>query len=170
MPPKPILVNQYIKSGDSILPSLKQTVSEQCRLLRIVRQNIPEPLAEGVIGCVLKTSKLVLLTESGATCSKLRFYSPVLLDALRANSQLEIESLTLRVMQTKKTEVSRQRKHKLPSPTSVATVRESSYTCSDAKLQQSLSRLAETLLKRYDTEARVSTRMELVFSPEKSLR
>ncbi|MGH8498232.1 MAG: hypothetical protein ACRERV_05415 [Methylococcales bacterium] len=150
MPPKLILVDQYIKSGNSILLSLKQTISEQCRLLQIVRQNLPESLAEFVVGCVLKKSKLILFTESGAPASKLRFHSPVLLNALNANSAIPIESLALRVIQTKKQETLRHITQKLPSRASIATLRECSYTFSDTKLQQSLKRLADTLEKRHE--------------------
>lgn len=148
MPKKPVPVYQIITSGDSVSFSVQETISEQRRLLKIVRQNLSESIAGLVVGCVRKKNELILLTESQALASRLRFHSPAIRDALTSDSPLAIESVKIRVVQAIKSEVLRATNRKLPSLESIGTLRECSHLHAGSQLQTALKRLADTLEKQ----------------------
>jgi hypothetical protein len=160
MPAKPILVYQLIKSGHSLPTFLQQTASEQCRLLKIVRQILPQALAELVAGCVLKNAELVILTESAASASQLRFYGPDIRDTLNAKSPSRIESVKLRVIQPLKIGTSPRPTQKIPSLKSIQMLRECARFSADADLRRSLIILADTLERQHLLDRGVQSKAE----------
>ncbi|MGH8556807.1 MAG: hypothetical protein ACRESZ_04965 [Methylococcales bacterium] len=128
-------------------------------MLKIVRQNLSEPFAELVVCCVVKTTELIILTESGALASHLRFFSPDILDALKADSVVGIEALKFRVLQTAKREIPRRIARKPPSLESIGTLRDCGHSFSDTGLRHSLNRLADTLEKQYFNKVHDQTKV-----------
>ena len=147
MPAKPILVYKLIKRGDSVPIFLQKKVTEQRQLLEIVRRIFPESLAALISGCVRKNEKLVILTESAALASQLRFHTAAILDAANANSTHRIASIKFRVIQPEKVDVLRRPTPTIPSRETVRTLRGCSHFVSGTDLKLSINRLADTLEK-----------------------
>ncbi|MCI0653439.1 MAG: DciA family protein [Methylococcaceae bacterium] len=128
-------------------------------MLKIIRQNLSETFAELVVCCVVKPTELIILTESAALASQLRFHGPDILDALNANSLTGIKSLRFRVLQTNKTEAPRRIARRPPSLQSIETLRDYSLSFSDTGLRHSLNRLADTLEKQHLSKERDRTKI-----------
>ncbi|MCI0732849.1 MAG: DciA family protein [Methylococcaceae bacterium] len=145
MPARPIVIDQYIQSGDAVPASVLKQVSEQCRMLKIVRRILPESLAESLLGCVRKRTELVILTGSAACASQLRFHGPVIQETLNQNTPQWIESVKIRIIHPGKPEAARRTTRNIPSTETIRILRGCSEFISDVDLQIALNRLADTL-------------------------
>ncbi len=146
---KPILVYRLIENGNSVPARLQEQVSEHIHLLRIVRQILPESLADLPVGCVRKNAELVILTESAALASQLRFLTPVIQEALNTMDPPRITSIKPRVIPPLKTDITRHTAPNVPSLESIKTIRGCGNFFSATDLRQSLITLADTLEQQH---------------------
>ncbi|MGH8550264.1 MAG: hypothetical protein ACRERU_17020 [Methylococcales bacterium] len=114
-------------------------------MLQIVRRVLRESFAGLLRGCVRKRAEVVLLTDSAALASQLRFYGPVIQEALNTNMLQRIESVKIRIIQPIKPETCRPTARNIPSLETITTLRGCSEYIADTALQISLNRLADTL-------------------------
>lgn len=147
MPNGPVSIDRYLRSGASIPASTLQQIYEQRQKLEIVRRILPDSLADSLSGCVRKPAELVLLTESPAAASQLRFFSPVLQETLNARGGIKIESVKIRIVPPAKAALPRRPARKVPSLETVRVLRECSEFFSGTDLEISLNRLADTLAR-----------------------
>jgi Dna[CI] antecedent, DciA len=146
---KPIQVYRLINNRKSLPARLQNQVSEHSNLLKIARQILPQSVADLVVGCVRKNAELVLLTESSALASQLRFLSPVILEAINTMGLPGITSIKPRVIPPPKTDIPRRTAPNIPSLESIETIRGCGNFIADIGLRQSLIILAGTLEKQH---------------------
>ncbi|MGR9107021.1 MAG: DciA family protein [Gammaproteobacteria bacterium] len=145
---KPVSLDQIIRRGNSIPDALLQQASEQTRLLRTIQRILPQTLADSLAGCVRKRTVLILFTQSAAAASQLRFHGPAIRDNLNADSELDIESVKIRVIQGTRSETRSLSTGNATSPETIQILRGISRFIADKELREALNRLVNTLARR----------------------
>ncbi|MGZ8094828.1 MAG: DciA family protein [Methylosarcina sp.] len=117
-------------------------------MLQLIREVLPDPLAQHVLHCVKNDKKLLVYTDSAAWASQLRFYKSPILTVLAATNGQAAENLQVRIFTE---EVSPEKeglkKANTPSVENIALIHNHGETIDDEELKQSLRKLSATLAR-----------------------
>ena len=94
VPGKPQPVRALLES--SALASIRAELAEQARLLRTVREGVPEFLSAHCLYAIAKGDRLLIYVDSPAWGSQLRFYGPSLLERLERTTGYGFKELQVR--------------------------------------------------------------------------
>ena len=125
-----------------------EIIASQKHLQCIVKKALPAALAEHVQHCVQSGKKLIIYTEAACWAAQIRFYHEAIVNELKTSSQLNINTLQVRLLAQFAEPINTQSK-KLPSNENIDQIYE--LGVNNAKndlLKTSLQKLAETLAKR----------------------
>ncbi len=139
--PKP--VGKWLQ-GDQNLAALFRRCQLHERLLEIVRRHVPETLAPHCLACVLDSrGRLTLYVASPVWASRLRYYQPAILAALR--SEFSVRRCQVRVGLPDSVAHRPPPRAKMPPPTVVSELERTLSTLPDPQLRRSLGRLVAVL-------------------------
>lgn len=131
----------------SALATIRARMDIQARLLFVVRQGLPEFLAEHCRYCVDKDDNLLIYMDSPAWGSQLRFYGPGLLNHVTQATGRRFRDLRVRsLLPTLPTEAARP-PVRPPARSLGESVRVSADHVASADLREALLRLSRTLEK-----------------------
>ncbi|MGZ8142665.1 MAG: DciA family protein [Methylosarcina sp.] len=123
-------------------------LEQQQLMLQLIREVLPDPLAQHVLHCVKNDKKLLVYTDSAAWASQLRFYKSPILTVLAATNGQAAENLQVRIFTE---EVSPEKeglkKANTPSVENIALIHNHGETIDDEELKQSLRKLSATLAR-----------------------
>ncbi len=122
----------------------QQKINQQQQLLASVKSILPADLAEHTLYCVLSGKKILLYTDSAAWSTQLRFYQSHIISFLKDKAEPVIDSLQVKLIPASEEKV-RQTRAKIPCRENIEMVRQQALKETDAKLNQALLRLSETL-------------------------
>jgi len=126
-------------------------LNQQLQLLRHIRNNLPHPLADHVIHCVLNEKRLVIYTDSAAWASQLRFHKDQILQAVCKARNEPLEKLQVRILTDQISEKRDQhRKANLPSAEKIGLIRKEGNNLRDSQLGRAFQKLSATLAKLAD--------------------
>jgi hypothetical protein len=80
------------------IDKLVTQIDQQKTLLSVVKNALPEMLAEHTLHCVIHDAILIIYTDAAVWSSQLRFYQTVLLDVTSLFIQLPIKRVQIRLM------------------------------------------------------------------------
>ena len=116
------------------------------KILAVIRAVLPESLANHALYCVLENRKLLIYSQSAAWASQLRFYSPAMLAAVNAKTDVSVELIQVRILQQHPVQLITEPK-KIPAPETIESIQDRLISLPESKLKQSLLSLSETLRK-----------------------
>jgi len=131
---------------------LHSQIEQQQRILKQLKEVLPENLAKHTKHCLIKDHKLLVYTDSAIWASQLRFYNSAILASIQSLVKTPIENLQIKIIsRTTGLTVTTQRKANLPSLESIDLIRKHSLSISDDKLSVALLKLSTTLKRLADT-------------------
>jgi hypothetical protein len=140
-------VTQVMRSKHPVLSTLKQRLHNHAELLNLAKQALPESLALQCTGCCQDQSTLIIYSRSAAWVSQLRFYKPVLLEAINKNPKHTISDIIFRVLVTPdglSPQYSVNQPNR-PSSQTIEQIASSARHISDKRLRSSFEKLVQTL-------------------------
>ena len=141
-------VRQVMKTKHPVCLSLIKRVEIHSELLVLIKQSLPEVLAENCNGCCLNRSTLILYSRSATWISQLRFYQPTILETLKLKTpQYAISEILFRVQVTSVGLATQQTKRQphVPSSQTIDEIAKSARYVTDTQLRSSLESLVKTL-------------------------
>lgn len=121
-------------------------IAQQKKILQAVQSLLPESLAKQVCHCLIKDQKLLIYTDSAVWASQLRFYNPMILDAITTLTKEIVSSVQLRITTQPLDLVTKsERKARLPSPEKIAELKSASFDMPDESLRLAFLKLSATL-------------------------
>lgn len=127
----------------SVLSGLLNQINEHGKILAQVKAVLPPNLSVHVIYASVINRRLLVYTESAVWASQLRFYNEVLRAAASGYCGKPVESMQIKILETKATKVLA--KAKIPSLSAIKTIESDARCISDARLKNSLQGLCSSL-------------------------
>lgn len=125
--------------SDATLNHLGQMLRQQQRLLRQIRDILPDPLDAHCLHARISVDQLILHTDSPVWTSRLRFHAPQLLKQLRQQAP-RLRKVKILIHIPSRTQAPKHRKVVL-SPASAASIHDLADHISDPDLRAALQRL-----------------------------
>jgi hypothetical protein len=136
-----ISITKLLHAQGSLTQLNRQLVQQQ-RLAEQVRELLPPPLNEQLLGAVLNGRRLTLLVQSPVWASRLRYLAPQLLRQLRQQGLL-VEQVQPRIVPEQgKTRKRAPRKSPVLSPQNVKLLRQTAEAMEAGPLREALLRLS----------------------------
>ncbi|PKM13342.1 MAG: DUF721 domain-containing protein [Gammaproteobacteria bacterium HGW-Gammaproteobacteria-3] len=126
------------------LSRLYAQIEQQKKLLALIKKNLPEPLSDHVLHCVVSGRKLLVYTDTATWASQLRFYNPVLLKTITAAARIDLVQIRI-TRPIDALAAIPERTAKIPSPDKIAALRSNLSDPPDDALSQALLNLSHTL-------------------------
>ena len=131
---------------------LHNQIEQQQRILKQLKEALPDDLAKHTKHCLIKDYKLLVYTDSAIWASQLRFYNSAILASIQTLVKTPIENLQIKIIsRTTGLTVTTQRKANLPSLKGIDLIRKHSLSISDDKLSVALLKLSTTLKRLADS-------------------
>ena len=131
---------------------LHSQIEQQQRILKQLKEALPDDLAKHTKHCLIKDYKLLVYTDSAIWASQLRFYNSAILASIQTLVKTPIENLQIKIIsRTTGLTVTTQRKANLPSLKGIDLIRKHSLSISDDKLSVALLKLSTTLKRLADS-------------------
>jgi hypothetical protein len=126
----------------------REIIATQIALLKLVRSALPDEIAAHVQHCVHSGNRLLIYTQAASWASQIRFFHVAILNKVSSVGQLNILNLQVKISQ-QSVEQNLIRSARLPSLEKIRQIHAvSEQQKQPDELQQSLSRLANTLERR----------------------
>lgn len=142
--------NSSFKSASTcqnqVMAVYQTKIRQQQQFLKLVRGILPTHLAEHLLHCVVSAKKLLLYADTEEWAAQLRFYQPLILNAIGASNLATVNFIQVRIISVPaKQQVTR--KVNLPSKQNIELIRDNLQAIKDDELKLALLRLSQTLDK-----------------------
>lgn len=153
--PNPTAFRQLLAHPNRSLASLYSQIDQQKKLLKIVREALPDHLKERAVHCVIDGNKLMVYADSANWASQLRFYRNAILGAIDKIPNHRVDILQFKITEALRLQVDQRERHvNVPGAASIAEIRhnaeareDDSLACALLKLSSTLERLSKTRSK-----------------------
>ncbi|MBU2571816.1 MAG: DUF721 domain-containing protein [Gammaproteobacteria bacterium] len=145
--PNPTAFRQLLAHPNRSLASLYSQIDQQKKLLKIVREVLPDHLKERAAHCVIDRNKLMVYADSANWASQLRFYRTAILGAIDKIPNHRVDILQFKITEALHRQVEQQPDHhvNIPSAASIAEIRHNAEAREDDSLACALLKLSSTL-------------------------
>jgi len=130
---------------NSALTNIKATVAAQEELLRQVRAALPTGLRGQCLHCLLRNDTLIILVESAAQASLMRFQSGALLDRILITDGHQLSRVQIRTLPASASITPKPFSAKRPSKATAKQLILSAESCESEVIKSALMRLGRTL-------------------------
>lgn len=138
----PLKLSNSYKSP--IMAAYQAKIRQQNQFLNLIRATLPASLAEHLLSCVISAKKCLLYTDTEEWATQLRFYLPIILNAIHASNLATVDFIQVRLISLPEAaHVSH--KINLPSKQNIELMRDNLQTIADDELKLALLRLSQTL-------------------------
>ncbi|CCE22401.1 DciA family protein [Methylotuvimicrobium alcaliphilum] len=138
---------QLLAHPNRSLASLYSQVEQQKKLLKIVREALPDHLKERAVHCVIDRNKLMVYADSANWASQLRFYRTAILGAIDKIPSQQVDILQFKITEALHLQVEQpeERHVNVPCAASIAEIRHNAEAREDDSLACALLKLSLTL-------------------------
>ncbi len=153
--PNPTAFRQLLANPNRSLASLYNQIEQQKKLLKIVREALPDQLKEHAKHCVIDQNKLMVYADSANWASQLRFYRSAILGAIDKIPNHRVDILQFKITEALHRQVEQPDRHvNLPGAASIAEIRHNAEAREDDSLACALLKLSSTLERLSKTSAK----------------
>jgi hypothetical protein len=143
MPGSPAPLKGFL--DNAALASIRAQLDVQGRLLRVVRQGLPEFMGSHCRHCVLKEDCLLIYVDSPAFASQVRFYGPSLLAHIESAAGLRVRNIQVRNLLPAAPKPAEKIRPAPPSQATGEMLRTAAENSPSGEIKDALLRLSQTL-------------------------
>ncbi len=145
MPDNPEHVRQHFR-GEA-MSIIQAELANQARMLRVVRQGLPDFLGGHCQHCVVEGNRLLIYSDSPAFAYQLRFYGPSLLSKIEEATGQRFQDVRIRNLLPAGPAQAYEKPHVFvpPSPSVGVSLRESAENSPHEEIREALLRLSRAV-------------------------